>query len=242
MYNGNVISLKEILWKVTRNPLASDITYEDAAEFAIEAIKLIGAPLVYVTKNSRHIEVINHKASIPPNILNIRGVRKIEDIENYENGAIALTYATDIYHESEDCEIQVEDCPDEYTYTTQHGVIFTSFTNGYIQINAKYLDTDEEGYPLIQDNQKNKLAIEYYILFRHIEPQWMAGKIANDKFEYIQQKKDWYIGGANTSLTLQGIDHLEATMNTINRLLIRTNAHKNFFKEDGTKEQFRRYS
>lgn len=241
MYNGKVISLKEILWKVTR--LAPDITYEDAAEYAIEAIKLIGAPLTYENKVTKHVKVVNNKAAMPvQNYIAIRGIRKIENIEDYEEDWTALTTATDIYHASEDCKVKDNDCPNEYTYTIRDGVIKTSFTNGYIQIAYKALQTDNEGYPLVDDNQKNKLAIEFYIAWRHLLPLYLAGKITDKAFGYIEQKKLWYMGAANTSLTLSGIDHLESTMNTINRLIVRSDAHKNAFKEDSLKERLLRYN
>lgn len=241
MYTGKVVSLKEILWKVTR--IAPEITYEDAAEYAIEAIRLVGAPLSYQNKVTKHIEVINNKAAMPDyNYVEIRGIRKIEDIENYEYKWATLTHATDIYHGSEDCVIKDNDSPSEYTYTIRDGVIQTSFTNGYIQVSYKALMTDDEGYPLIHDNQKNKFAIEFFILWRHMFPLYLAGKITDKAFHTIEQQKLFYMGAANTSMALQGIDHLESTMNTINRLIIRTEAHKHAFKEDSLKERLKRYN
>lgn len=241
MYTGKVTSLKEILWKVTR--VAPDISYEDAAEYAIEAIRLIGAPLSYENKTTKHVEVVNNKAAMPViNWVEIRGIRKIENIDNYEEDWTALTHATDIYHSSEDCEPQKEDFPNEYTYTIRDGVIQTSFTDGYIQISYKAMMTDDDGYPLIQDNQKNKFAIEYFILWRHMFPLFIAGKITDKAYRTIEQLKHWYMGAANTSLALEGIDHLESTMNGINRLLVRSNAHAHAFKEDSLKERLQRYS
>lgn len=241
MYNGKLISLKEILWKVTR--VAPDITYEDAAEYAIEAIRLIGAPLSYENKVTKHIEVVNNKAAMPTsNYIEIRGIRKIEDIEDYEKEWIALGHATDIYHDSEDCIIKDNDCPSEYTYTIQNGIIKTSFTNGYIQIAYKGLSTDSEGYPLIQDNQKNKFAIEFFILWRYMFPLYLAGKISEKAYATVEQQKLWYMGAANTSLALEGIDHMESIMNTINRLIVRTDGHNNAFKEDSLKERLLRYN
>lgn len=242
MYTGTTISLKEIMWKVMRNPLVADhITYEDAAEFAIEALRLIGSPLILETKMSKPIKLKSYKAVVPENSIEVLGVRKICNLEDYEQGAIGLRYATNTFHKSENCESKYEECPNEYTYTVEKGIIKTSFEEGYIQIVYKSIATDEEGYPLIPDDQDTKFAIEYYILFKYLEPLWMIGKITDKAFSYIDQKKCWYIGAAGTSTKIQSMDHVESIMNTINRLIINSNAHKNFFKEAGKKERFKRY-
>jgi hypothetical protein len=242
MYTGTTISLKEIMWKVMRNPLVADyITYEDAAEFAIEALRLIGSPLILETKISDLIKLNTYKAAVPLNSIKILGIREICDLEDYENGAVALTYATNTFHKSENCETEYEQCPEEYTYTVENGVIKTSFEEGYIQVAYKCLSTDQEGYPLIPDDQDTKFAIEYYILFKYLEPLWMMGKITDKAFSYIDQKKCWYIGAAGTSTKIQSMDHVEAIMNTINRLIINSDAHKNFFKQLGKKERLKRY-
>lgn len=244
MYNGNTISLKTILWKVLRNPLAAELTYEEAAEHVVEALRLLGAPLTFVdVVTNPPLTVTNYKAVLPNNLLNIRGVRIINNLENYDDGAIAMRYATDIYHQDGNCEIEgEEELPYEYTYTVQKGIIYTSIPTGYIQVSYKALPVDEEGYPLIPDEQKTILAIEYYILFRFLEPLWMLGKITDKAFNYVDTKKCWYMGGADTSLKLQGTDQWESIMNTINRLIVNDGAYASFYKGSGEKERIKRFS
>lgn len=242
MYSGKTISLKTILWKVLGNPLATDLTYEQAAEWAAEAIPLLGSPLVFDDIVSDPlIKVVNYKAAMPSNLIAIRGVRLITDTDNFENNSIALRYATDIYHSGINCSTDSEGNIVEYTYSVQSGVIFTSFEEGYIQIAYQGLGVDKDGYPLIPDESKTKLALEYYILHRFLEPLWMVGKITDKAFSYIEQKRHFYMGSASTSMKLQGIDHAESIMNTINRLIINTKAHGDFYKGSGMKERFKKY-
>lgn len=243
MYNGQNVSLKTILWKVLNQPIAADLTYEDAAAFAVEAIRLIGAPLSFEDIVTAPILVTNYKAPLPSNLLNIRGVRIINNLENFDDGAIALRHATDIYHTGANCTPDSNNnIPSEYTYTVQKGIIFTSIPSGNIQISYKGLPVDEDGYPLIPNEQKTLLAIEYYILHRFIEPLWIIGKITDKAFAYIEQKRHFYMGGADTSLKLQSQDHLESVMNTINRLIINDSAHSNFYKGSGQQERLKRFN
>ena len=51
MINGQYKSIGLILWKILKNPLCSELTYEEAAEYALEFIRIVGAPMAFLTKN-----------------------------------------------------------------------------------------------------------------------------------------------------------------------------------------------
>lgn len=234
MYNGQTVSLKKILWKVMNHPLARDLSYEDAAMYAIEAIELIGAPLSYVNKvTPSPISIVDYKAALPMDLITIRGIKLIS-----EGCEIALKHTTDIYTLESDCgqEKNRNDRFQNYTYTVQMGVITTSFEEGEIVVSYVALPLDDEGYPLIANDVKNRLAIENYILYSFLSPLNDIGKVTDKAFFKISQNKDWYMGAAQSSLQLQGMDHLESTMNAINRLIINNNSHRNFYNNLGDRE------
>ena len=237
MYNGNTVSLKKILWNVMNHHLAKDLTYDIAAEFALEIIELLGAPLSFIDKTTDpNLIVENNKVAAPNDVIQINGIRVIQNDGLPERSAIALRHATDIYHNSVN-----KNTVEEFTYTIQNGVIFTSFEKGCIEVSYKALPTDESGYPLIPDNRKYKLAVEYYILYRYLAPLYDIGKITDKAFNRITQEKCFYVGAAENSMKLQGVDHLESALNGINRLLLNSSAHKNFFKGTGEKERIKKY-
>lgn len=241
MYNGTTVSLKTVLWKVLNNPYASELSYELAAEYAIEAIRLIGAPLsLNHNVTNPPLKVVNHKVGLPTNLISIKGVKAYSDINENNDDGIAMTYATDTFHKGSNCETDCNNI-EEFTYTAENGVMFTSFSEGYVQIAYLSLPIDDEGYPLVTNDQDTLLALEYYILFRYLEPLWVMGKIQDKVFSYIDTKKCWYMGAAGTSLKLAGPDHLEAVMNGINRLII-NNAHSSSFKSIGKKERIKKYN
>lgn len=238
MYNGTNVSLKTILWKTLNNPLASDLSYELAAEYAIEGLRLIGAPFVLEDKiTTPLITIENNKGAMPCNIIELKSIRGYICDSNGTNTPIAMTYATDSFHGS--CN---NDCVTEATYRLDNGVITTSFQFGEVEVSYKALPIDDEGFPLIPDDQKTKLAIEYYILCRFLEPLWILGKITDKSFDYLVQQRDWYMGGANTGLQLAGYDHIEAVMNSINRLIVNSDAHNKFFANMGNKERLKKYN
>ncbi len=250
-------------------PQAEGLNYEDAAEYAIDGLKLIGAPLTYVDMVTvPPLQIVNHKAALPANIISIRGIRYLDG-----NGeGVAMRRATDIYHQSipttgnvntsgsevlptsafnsSNTGVNVDittgsgttNTAIEFTYTAQAGVIQTSIPDGTIEVAYQSLAVDCDDYPLIPDNIQVKECIRYYILFRYLEPLFMVGKITDKVFNYIDQKKCFYMGAANTSMQLQGTDHLESVMNAVNRLIINDKAFDNFYKKSGSKERIRRYN
>lgn len=238
MNSGKSVSIGHIMYKVLRHPLAQDLAYDQAAEFALEFIRLVGAPLSFIDEVKK-IEIKNYKGSIPSNLINVRGVKYVGE-NDCDNDGIAMRYATDLYHSSGVSEI--EGFPSEFTYTLQNCVITTSFNKGFVEISYKAIGVDENGYPLVPDNESFKFGLEYFIMWRHLEALWSMGKITDKVFQYYEQKKMWYLGQAGTSLMLSGIDHLESMMRGLNRILIQDNAHENFYKNFGEKQRFKTYN
>ena len=245
MTNSNYKSLGSILYKILRNPLCAELTYEDAAEYALECIKLLGAPVIYTTQNE-HLQLISYKASLPCNLLYINGIRYFDcDIDNINNRPVAMRESTNVYHLNPE-EFDQSPYPfirnnTEFTYKIQNGIIFTSMEKGILEISYESIATDEDGYPLIPDNEKTSLALEYYIMSRYLEPLYLVGKITDKAYEYIQQKRYFYIPSAYTSLQMPGVDKMESIMNGLNRLIINNSAHQNFFKKYGDKEKIKKH-
>ena len=236
MFNGTNVSLKAVLWKVMNNPLAADLTYDLAAEYAIEGIKLIGAPLSLVNIVSPPIQLQSHKAALPINIVDLKQVRYMVSSDDDNACKIALTRATDSFHNS----CSQKDC--DSTYIAQQGIITTGFKDGFIEVAYEALPIDKDGFPLIPNNVKVLLAIEFYILERFLFPLYTIGKITDKAYHVISQKKDWYMGAANTNMQIQSYDHVESIMNGINRIIINSNAHSNFFKGMDKKERIKKYN
>lgn len=256
MYNGKSVSLKEVMFEVMRNPMMKDISFEDAASFAISALHLINAPLIYKDKVTQPlVDIQEFKGELPFDLVKIRGVRVIQNQDNHDFDSIPLTYATDIFHKALNCntmftkqsrekykETGYIDYRNEYTYTVQQNKIFTSFEEGKIEISYQALDVDEEGFPLIPDNQKVKEAIKYYIMRQYLEPLFIMGKISDKAYNYVEQQYNWYIGAAQSATKLAGMDQLEATMNAINRLLVEDQGFNNHYKGVGKRERLRRFN
>lgn len=229
MENGQTVSIGTILWKILRNPLAIDLSYEEAASYTLEAIGLIGAPVTYDDAHSE-IEIVEHRGKLPNDIVYIKQVRNL-------GSNSAMRIATDTFHSSSN---QTEGLA-ELTYEIKRGIVFTSFPTGCIEIAYKRLPLDEFGYPLIANNEALKLAIEYYVLDRYLEPLYLIGKITDKAYNHIAQKRHFYMPSAQNSLQMPSMDKMESMVNSIGRLIINDQAHKNLFRLAGSKESIKNF-
>lgn len=234
MVSGKNISVGNILWKVLKQPIVQDLKYEDAAEYAIEYLRLIGAPLAFEDKVER-IKLSNYKGLLPSNLINIKGIA-YSDSEC--EGGVAMRYASNIYH----TDIQNNsESGQEYTYITQNNVVTTSIKEGWINISYSALATDEFGYPLIPDNESFKVALEYYIIHRTLEGLWSMGKITDKVFQYYEQKRHYYSAQATNSMTIKNMDQMETMMSAVNRMIIDVNPQETFYKNFGIKEVIKKH-
>jgi len=241
MKSGKTISIGRILWNVLKKPIIKELTIEDASELAMDCIRLLGAPAAY-DKLVEKIKLVDYKGALPTDLIKINGVR-YRDCEfcDFES-ALAVREATDLYHTSKACNECNEDRGvGELTYTVQQGVIQMSIEDGWIEIAYEGILTDNQGFPMIPDEMALVKAIEYYIIWAYLENMIHTGKIADKTFAYFEQKKLFYMGSAENSLKMPSIDAMEAMSNALNRIIVRTNWHDNFFKYFGEKERFKRH-
>lgn len=237
MISGKNVSIGTILWRILKQPLAQDLSYESAAEYAIEYLRLIGAPLSFIDEIVK-IEINNYKALLPKNLLQINGIKYSE---KECDASVAMRYASNIYHNDLKNDQNEYSQYEEYTYITQNNIITISLPKGFITISYKAISTDEHGYPLVPDNESFKMGLEYYILHRHLEGLWSMGKITDKVFSYYEQKRHFYSGQASTSLMVQGFDQLETMANAINRMIVQTNPRENFYKNFGVNEVIKQH-
>ena len=236
MMNGKTCSIGNILWKVLKQPIVQDLKYEDAAEYAIEYLRLIGAPLAFEDKVIR-IKLNNYKGLLPSNLITLKGI-EYADCEC--NGGVAMRYASNIYHTDIENDRNCKNTTQEYTYITQNNVITTSMKDGWINISFNAIATDDFGYPLIPDNESFKVGLEYYIIHRTLEGLWSMGKITDKVFQYYEQKRHYYSAQATNSMTIKNMDQMETMMNAINRMIVDVNPQETFYKNFGNREVIKR--
>ena|SRR3990167_1662927 len=116
------------------------------------------------------------------------------------------------------------------TYTINGCYIFTNFEEGSLVMSYKAFPVDCNGYPLYPDNAKYTQALVYAIAENIAQKLWLQDKLSKDKFEYIQQQRNFYIGAATTAGLSKSIDGMESWKNMYLRMIPQIHAHSTGFK------------
>mgnify|MGYP003434109803 CR=1 FL=1 len=229
----NYKSLGEIMWSITKNPLVSTITIEDAAESALRLLKTLKLPLSTVTDVVVK-DIVDYKVKLPDTLIKVNAVR------NYKGGA-NLIYSANPFHTAErEQSIKTYGC-EPGTYVLQECNIVTSMADGQLEISYERLSVDEDGFPMIPDDASMENAIRYHVMFEHLEALWSVGKVTDKVFQHISQQRDWYVGQVSGSMKLANIDHAVTMANSINRLIVNNRLHEDNYRNMGNAERFKRH-
>lgn len=120
---------------------------------------------------------------------------------------------------------------DEYSYKLNRGYVFPNFKEGRIAISYKGIPLDEDGYPMIPNEEFWRNAIKWEITYKLAYKAWLADTISDKKFTKIEDDRNWYIAQAvNKTKMFTNDDEAQAFVNQMTALIPRGTGHENFFR------------
>lgn len=183
------ISFKVILNKIYRDLGLDDSNYVyDLIEWGGEALNFIGSSSQFEQIEETLI-VEDHKALIPTNFITL------QQLKFKENDCWKLIE----YNPSTFRGVE-EDCPNKFIKTEESfslnpNYILTTFEEGEILVSYKSFPVDEDGFPLVPDNQYFKEALFWYcyrqMIFRGYKP-----KVDQITYDFADHKWKFYCSGA----------------------------------------------
>lgn len=237
MSNTKYISIKSILYDITRYPFVENIQPEDIAIYLKTLLSLVGSPFNFDRKYA-NIEIKNNKGLLPCDLIMINGTRyKFNDNDKYTS----LKYASDIFHS----QYHISDSPDltcdaDNSYSINNNIIYTSFSEGILEMSYQGILVDDDGLPMIPDNESFKQALKYYILWQYTEPARYRNEVSRDVYEDIKQQYYWYVGQATNSFNMLTPDRAKSLENGLIRLFQNVDFHSTNWKDFNKKEHFRK--
>jgi len=125
----------------------------------------------------------------------------------------------------------------DYTYIISGGYVKTNIESGYLMIAYQAIPTDNEGYPMIPDNQSFMEAIYWYITMKLLYPQWVSGQVRDAVYADAKRSWNFYCKQAyGNAMMPNGADQLETIKNTWHRLVEEFNEHDSFFSTMGEEQ------
>lgn len=223
------INIRQILDNLLQHPLLQDLSFERAINYAVDFIRIIGCPRIFMEKTLK-LEIKDYRGVLPCDFHRMIQVRTCTC-----GRATTFRYSTDSFHMSDD---KYCDLPD-LTYKIQGQVIFTSIKEGEIEIAYEAISVDEEGYPLIPDNSSFTRALELYIKKQCFTVLFDLGKISPQVYNNTCQEYAFAVGQAQNELVKPSVDEMESITNMWHSLIPRMSEHSTGFITEGTRENLK---
>jgi hypothetical protein len=241
--NNEFISIKRVVERLLSNhPFADyEVNWSDVAETTGQILKLYGIPQYYITKHA-NITIEDGRGELPTGYLYF---------DSFEHKCIPLVYTGDPMfkklHTENCCNIitpgnangqsdTFKGIPpvlsiNKETYTINDHYIFTSFTEGTVQCAYEAIPTDEEGYPMIPNNEQFLRALEWELAGKIAYKLYISDKLSNDKYKEIQRNRAVYKSIAIGEHRIPDKDRLEYWLKSFRLTLIPNNDfHRNKFR------------
>ena len=130
---------------------------------------------------------------------------------------------------------------EEPAFKTQGRCIFTSFPEGVVGISYKSIPVDEEGFPLLIDNENYLAALEAYIKKQVFTIKFDTGKINAGVLQNAKQDYAWLSGQLQSEFTIPSVSEMEAITRNINTTILKRREFDNGFKGLGNREWLRKH-
>lgn len=185
------------------------------------------------------LEVFNHKVTLPSSLKYIVQVGYISDNDTFSYDKLTpLKITSNAFHSSmclDSCFATCTNCKYEYSISS-NGIITTNIKEGKLLVSYLSYPEDEDGTPMIIDDENVKEALIHYVFYRY----WMQKDLMKE--EGASQRMIFHLGMWNTlskkalNANLPDIGQLESIKNNWNRLVPRTNQFESFFQGLNSRE------
>ena len=181
-------NINRVLDSLHDHPMLSDITLEQVVRHTIRFISKHGYAKLYQNKQE-DVEIHDFRGMLPCDLISITQVR--DNITGISMRAITDSYMPR-EHKKGKCVDPMNNVnkpkpwyipserpfPDEPAFKTQGRVIYTSFPEGLITIAYRAIPIDEDGYPLLIDDETYLDALEAYIKMKVFTVKFDQQKIS----------------------------------------------------------------
>lgn len=233
-------NIKRVLEDIMDHPLLRDVTLEQVVRYTIRFISKHGYPKLYKDKTDI-IEIKDFRGLMPCDLISIIQVKDCKT-------GVCLASMTDSFEPGDDYRGLQRTQEDfrgyrggNLNFKTQGRVIFTSFSEGEVEIAYKAIPVDEDGFPLLIDNETYLDALEAYIKMKVFTVKFDTGKISAQVLSNAQTE---YAGAARQVMmefTMPSMSEMESITRMWNTMIKSPTHFDNGFRNLGDREYLRRH-
>ena len=249
-------SIKRVLDELLRHPMLQDLTLEQAVSYTLTFIAINGLPSLYEDK-IEDVKIKDFRGLLPCDLISINQVKDVRT-------GICLRSMTDNFpaalepHRPKPCVDPMNNVrfPDstkdvyipeirrfgeEPSFKTQGRVIFTSFPMGIVEVSYKSIPVDDDGFPLLIDNEVYLSALKAYIKQEMFTIKFDMGNLAANVLHNAQTEYCWAASRLNSEYMIPSQSEMESLARAFNTMIPRMREFDNGFKSLGNREYLRRH-
>lgn len=229
------MSINRILDDLTEHPLMRGLNIDQVVRYVVRFIQLVGHVRLYEDKVEK-VEIKDWRGVLPCDLVSIVGVK---DMENglFLRAMTSVAPKGLVGEDKNDWPLERE----ELAFKTQGRVIYTSFKEGCVEIVYKAIRTDEDGFPMIMDNENYIDALEAYIKKEVFTVKFDTGKINLNVLQNAQNDYAWKVRRLGSELTTPSMAEMQTITNIINTALTSSKHFDHGFRHLGEREYIRRH-
>lgn len=240
-------NIRRVLDNLMEHPMLRDLNLDQAVRYTIRFISLHGYPKLYKDKEAT-IQIKDFRGMLPCDLESIIQVRD-------SKSGLCLRSMTETFNPTEDDNPIRNKKPHkekelyiphghihgEMAFKTQGRVIYTSFPKGEIDIKYKAIPVDEDGFPLLIDNENYLAALEAYIKVQVFTIKYDTGKINAGILQNAQQDYAWRAAELQDEFTVPSVSEMETYTRIYNTALMSMKHFDTGFKRLGEREYIRNH-
>ena len=247
-------SIKRVLDDLLDHPLLRDLTLEQVVRHTIRFISIHGYPKLYQDKMAT-VEIKDFRGLLPCDLISIMQVKDLSTgvclrsmTDNFTPGLKPKPkedmQSKDLLNNMKPTDAYIparKEHFDELSFKTQGRVIFTSFPEGEVEIAYKSIPVDEDGFPLLIDNETYLNALEAYIKKQVFTVKFDTGKITAGILSNAQTDYYWASHLLQSEMTMPSVSEMESISRALTTMLKPVTSFDNGFKNLGDREYLRRH-
>lgn len=242
-------NIRRVLDNLMEHPMLRNLNLDQVVRYTIRFISLHGYPRLYRDKEEI-IQIKDFRGMLPCDLESIIQVRD-------SKSGLCLRSMTETFNPTEDVKPVCNRRPcdkkekelyiphrhihGEPTFKTQGRVIYTSFPKGEIAIKYKAIPVDEDGFPLLIDNENYLTALEAYIKVQVFTIKYDTGEINAGILQNAQQDYAWRAAELQDEFTVPSISEMETYTRIYNTALMSMKHFDTGFKRLGEREYIRNH-
>lgn len=224
--NIRYTNIRRVLDSLHDHPMLADITLEQVIRYTLRFISIHGYPALYQDKEEE-VSIHEFRGVLPCDLISITQVKDCDC-------GLCLRSITDTFSPTEPCH-------GELAFKTQGQIIFTSFPEGKVRISYKAIPVDEDGFPLLIDNETYLGCLEAYIKKQVFTIKFDQGKITAGVFNNTQTEYAWLAGQLQSEFTLPSLSEMESISRYVTSIIPSVRHFDNGFKNLGDREYIRKH-